>query len=119
MRVLDTHSAAPEVLDSGSKIFQLVGTKAGNAQHHSISHMEFMPGDCCREHYHPEGFEESYYILQGEALVPVNKIERKLSAGQCISIPPLVWHDLKNIGNGTLKFLVITTPAWTEKLHMT
>jgi mannose-6-phosphate isomerase-like protein (cupin superfamily) len=118
MLVSDTHSVRPHLLDHGSKLYPLIGTDRDSAKRHSVSYFEFVPGASCDYHHHPKDFEESYYILEGEALVAIGGEEYTLTDGQSMFMPPEVPHELVNVGKKTLKFLVITTPPWSEQSHI-
>jgi mannose-6-phosphate isomerase-like protein (cupin superfamily) len=118
MEAMDVTRVKPEVHETGSKIYELVGQQADNAKHHSIAYLEFVPGASCDWHHHPAGFEESYYILEGTAEVHINDEYHLLKPGQAMSMPPLVPHNLTNIGDAVLKFLSVSTPPWEESLHI-
>lgn len=115
MFVTDVDSVEPQVLPSGSKHYSLISAATNDAKHHSVSYFEFVPGAQCHKHHHPEGFEESYYIIEGVAEVHLEDEVFFLNAGQSILIPPLRVHGLVNSSSDVLKFLVITTPPWTRE----
>jgi beta-alanine degradation protein BauB len=58
-------------------------------------------------HYHPSYF--SYVLSGGQAQVQDEKGIRKIEvvAGTFADIPPIPWHELNNIGETTLQYLVV------------
>jgi mannose-6-phosphate isomerase-like protein (cupin superfamily) len=69
-------------------------------------------------HRHP--FAETFRFLQGEfELSTVDADLKALStvratAGDTVSIPSMVWHNFKNVGSTTGKFIAIHSPALME-----
>jgi mannose-6-phosphate isomerase-like protein (cupin superfamily) len=68
---------------------------------------------------HRHRYAETFYILEGEFEVDTTDAENRLStgkitAGDTVSIPSLVWHNFKNVGAGPGKFIVVHSPATME-----
>jgi mannose-6-phosphate isomerase-like protein (cupin superfamily) len=68
---------------------------------------------------HRHRYAETFYILEGEFEVDTDDAEnrlstRKITAGDTVSIPSLVWHNFKNVGAGPGKFIVVHSPAVME-----
>ena len=61
-------------------------------------------------HHHPE-MEEIIYVESGVAEQWVDRTHRELKAGECAYIPKGVVHATHNVGNDTLVFLAILSPA--------
>jgi quercetin dioxygenase-like cupin family protein len=76
--------------------FAGVGTKASAAVY-----MEIEPGGCIG--MHTDSAEEIILILAGEAEAAVGEETGSLPAGGAVVVPELVSHDLKNIGDETLR----------------
>ncbi|MCS7167661.1 MAG: cupin domain-containing protein [Gemmatales bacterium] len=68
------------------------------------------PGKAHQFHRHPE-MEEIIYILEGTAEQWVDREKRILGPGEIAHIPKDVVHGTYNIGQQTLRFLAILSPA--------
>ncbi|GBD35897.1 Quercetin 2,3-dioxygenase [bacterium HR36] len=68
------------------------------------------PGKAHAFHRHPE-MEEIIYILEGTAEQWVDREKRILGPGEIAHIPKDVVHGTYNIGQQTLRFLAILSPA--------
>lgn len=68
------------------------------------------PGKAHAFHRHPE-MEEIIYILEGTAEQWVDREKRILGPGEIAHIPKNVVHGTYNVGNQTLRFLAILSPA--------
>ncbi len=68
------------------------------------------PGKCHAFHRHPEQ-EEIIYILRGKAEQWVDRNKKILGPGQVAHIPTNVVHGTYNVGEETLEFLAILSPA--------
>jgi quercetin dioxygenase-like cupin family protein len=68
------------------------------------------PGKAHAFHRHPE-MEEIIYILEGTAEQWVDREKRILGPGEIAHIPKDVVHGSYNIGQQTLRFLAILSPA--------
>ncbi|MFC1862850.1 cupin domain-containing protein [Thermodesulfobacteriota bacterium] len=77
---------------------------------------EMRPGGEAEPDAH-EGREHCFFILSGVGLAKVNGKEFTLKSNQCLWIPPGAEHDLKPVGHQTLRFLVITFPAFWENVE--
>jgi mannose-6-phosphate isomerase-like protein (cupin superfamily) len=67
------------------------------------------PGSAIAREIHPET-TETVYILSGEAIGLVGEQEVPLSPGEVLHVDRNVPHGLRNVGSGTLEFLVIGHP---------
>ncbi len=67
-------------------------------------------GEAHNFHRHP-GREEIIYVLDGTAEQWVGREKRDLRPGDVALIPPNVPHGTFNIGETTLRFLAILSPA--------
>jgi len=68
------------------------------------------PTEAHRFHHHPM-MEEILYILSGTAEQWVEREKRTMRPGDSIYIPAGVVHGTYNMGNETLDFLAILSPA--------
>ncbi|HYE33725.1 MAG TPA: cupin domain-containing protein [Methylomirabilota bacterium] len=70
----------------------------------------FPPGQAHQFHHHPH-MEEIIFILKGRGEEWLEKEKRILGPGDSIYIPAGMVHATYNIGEETLEFLAILTPA--------
>ena len=68
------------------------------------------PGEAHPFHYHPK-MEEILYILSGKAEQWVEREKRIMKSGDSLYLPPGVVHGTYNIGDETLDFLAVLSPA--------
>ncbi len=68
------------------------------------------PRQAHKFHRHPE-MEEIIYVLEGVAEQWVDREKRILGPGEIAHIPKDVVHGTYNIGDSTLRFLAILSPA--------
>jgi quercetin dioxygenase-like cupin family protein len=71
------------------------------------------PGEAHRFHFHPK-MEEILYILSGTAEQWIEKEKRIMKAGDAIYLPLGMVHGTYNIGEDTLDFLAVLSPARSE-----
>ena len=69
-----------------------------------------LPGEAHKFHHHPQ-MEEILYVLSGSAEQWVEREKRVLRPGDSVYLPPGIVHGTYNIGEQTLDFLAILTPA--------
>jgi quercetin dioxygenase-like cupin family protein len=70
------------------------------------------PGEAHRFHYHPK-MEEILYILSGTAEQWVEQEKFIMRPGDSIYLPAGMIHGTYNMGNETLDFLAVLSPAKT------
>lgn len=104
--------AAPayETID-GSLIRELMHPQVHGNRCQSLAEATLRPGLTTHSHRHART-EEIYYILQGEALMTVDREEQPLGKGDAVLIPPGSWHCITNTGDGDLIFLCCCAPAY-------
>jgi oxalate decarboxylase/phosphoglucose isomerase-like protein (cupin superfamily) len=76
------------------------------------------PGKGHARHNHP-GVEEILYVLEGEGVQMVEgetPERRTVEAGTMIHIPPDVFHETINTGQGPMKLLAVYSPPGPEAL---
>jgi quercetin dioxygenase-like cupin family protein len=56
--------------------------------------------------------EQCCYIIEGKGLITVDDESREVFAGDAIYIPSNSRHGIKNIANGTLKYLTANSPCF-------
>lgn len=55
---------------------------------------------------------EIYYILEGDAILRINKESHQLKKDDSIYVPPMSEQCIENTGLTNLRFLCIVEPAW-------
>ena len=55
---------------------------------------------------------EIYYILEGDAVLRINKESHQLKKDDSIYVPPMTEQCIENTGLTNLRFLCIVEPAW-------
>lgn len=68
------------------------------------------PGEAHRFHFHPK-MEEILYVLSGTAEQWVEREKKMMRAGDSLYLPAGMIHGTYNIGQDTLDFLAILSPA--------
>ncbi len=73
-------------------------------------------------HNHPN--EEVYFVIEGRGEICVGAELAELRAGQAVYIPGDVYHQISNIGEGTLRMIYVYAPGgdvshWQKELDGT
>lgn len=104
----------PFLAPLGELIYELIGStpETGGAAKHSLAHVVVPQGKLSPRHYH-KVFEETYYLLKGQARMKIDDQEFTLSPGQSCLILPGEVHQVFNDRPEDLEFLVICAPPWT------
>lgn len=68
---------------------------------------------------HRHHYAEVFYILEGVFEINTTDVENKLSTikietGDTLAIPSMVWHNFKNVGTTSGKFLAMHSPGGME-----
>ncbi len=71
------------------------------------------PGRAHQFHRHP-AMEEIIYVVSGAAEQWVGDVKRRLGPGDSAHIPRDIVHATWNVGDDTLEFLAILSPATVE-----
>ncbi len=82
----------------------------------SFSLTEMHPGGEAEKDAH-EGREHCFFILSGVGDAVVEGERFELHPYECLWIPPGADHELRPIGEQTLRFLVITFPAFFKEIE--
>ena len=57
--------------------------------------------------YHQHDWEHEVFILEGKCNIRTADGIKSIDPGQAVFIQPMEWHQFKNTGNETLKFLCL------------
>ena len=74
--------------------------------------------------WHNQEQEEVYFILEGEGEMCLGEERQEVRSGQCVYIPPTVFHQLTNTGSTPMVMLYCYGPAgdvahWRQELDGT
>lgn len=93
------------ISQDGCKILELERNKQ-----YSLAYGELAVGEKSKEH--KMEMQELYYIIQGKGKITVNKEEKEIEKGDIIVIPEDTEQKLENIGQETLRFIMIVNPPY-------
>lgn len=74
--------------------------------------------------WHNQEQEEVYFIIEGDGEVCLGEERQEIHTGQCVQIPPQVFHQLTNTGDSPMIMLYCYGPAgdvahWRQELDGT
>lgn len=74
--------------------------------------------------WHNQEQEEVYFIIEGDGEVCLGEERQEIHTGQCVQIPPQVFHQLTNTGSTPMIMLYCYGPAgdvahWRQELDGT
>jgi quercetin dioxygenase-like cupin family protein len=74
--------------------------------------------------WHNQDSEEVYFLIEGQCEMCLGREMRTLAAGQAVYIPPGVFHQITNTGDGPARFIYVYGPAgdvahWRQELDGT
>jgi mannose-6-phosphate isomerase-like protein (cupin superfamily) len=104
LRVVDITSGERYQWGSGSEGWHLL-----NRPELSVIQERVPPGDRERRHFHSKA-RQFFYILEGQAVLEVDGSRLEFSAGQGLEVPPGVAHQFMNESQGSVTFLVVSSP---------
>ena len=111
MDIRNINHVTPFTTKDGSEIRELLAHRNSCIRNQSLAEARLPPGATTTAHYHP-ATEEIYYILEGDGLMQIDDDEQPVGPGDAIAIAPGSRHQIKNVGQVTLKFLCCCAPAY-------
>ena len=102
-----------ETLD-GSTIREVAHPSWTPARNQSLAEATVPVGGETAAHYHPEA-EELYFFTAGRGRMRLGDVERDVTAGDCVVIPPGTDHALVNTGDAPLVLLCCCAPAYSHE----
>jgi quercetin dioxygenase-like cupin family protein len=109
---------------AGRRTQNLVGGLAPiQAKNFAIGFVTLDPGGG-QVPWHNQEQEEVYFLIEGEAEMCLGSERRILKAGQAVSIPPGIFHQMTNVGPAPAKMIYCYGPAgdvahWRQELDGT
>jgi mannose-6-phosphate isomerase-like protein (cupin superfamily) len=102
------------ITKDGSEIRELLAHRNSAIRNQSLAEARLAPGAGTTPHHHVRT-EEIYYIIEGVGLARIGDETRAVAPGDAIAIPPGVVHQIRNPGQGVLKFLCCCAPAYEHE----
>jgi quercetin dioxygenase-like cupin family protein len=88
----------------GCRIRCLIGPDDA-APSFSMRQFEVAAGGHTPKHSH--GYEHEVFVLEGQGTVFCDGVEKPISPGTVVFVPPGLMHQFRNTGPGSLKFLCL------------
>jgi mannose-6-phosphate isomerase-like protein (cupin superfamily) len=109
MEITSLATAEAFTTKDGSTIRELVHT-----ERQSLAEATLEPGQATERHYHA-ATEELYFVLEGRGELEVEGDRQPLGPGEAVLIPPGARHEIRNAGEGTLRFLCCCAPPYRHE----
>ncbi|MCC7451910.1 MAG: cupin domain-containing protein [Anaerolineae bacterium] len=86
------------------------GWRLVNRDDLSVIHERMPPGSAEVRHYHRLA-RQFFFVLAGTATLEIDGRREVLQAQQGLEVPPLVPHQIHNLSDAAVEFLVISHPS--------
>ncbi len=104
MKAISRHSAEHYIWGQNCEDWHLVKESTL-----SVIQEQMPPQTCEVLHFHQKA-QQFFFVLSGEGVMELNGAQLSLHPGQGVHIPPGVAHQIRNLSNHNLEFLVISQP---------
>ena len=124
MKIADLNQIEGRTYPARRRTKNLVGGASPvQAKNFSLGHVTLEPNGG-QVPWHNQEQEEIYFIAEGTGEMCLGEEKQTVSAGQAISIPPNVFHQLTNTGNTPMTMIYCYGPAgdvahWKQELEGT
>lgn len=106
IRVVHESSVPMEDAPMGEGVrLRWVVSRRDGAPRYAMRVFEVGPGGEIPLHHH--WYEQEMYVLEGQGTIGDGLSERALAPGDVIYVPPDHPHQMRNTGNGTLRFICV------------
>ena len=112
MEIRNRDQQIPFTTKDGSTIRSLLDLSNAPVQNQSLAEASLPAGGETERHYHKLS-EEIYYLTAGRGLMEIDGVEREVSPGDTILIPPGAWHQIRAIE--PLEFLCCCAPPYAHE----
>ena len=112
MEIRNREQQIPFTTKDGSTIRSLLDLSNAPVQNQSLAEASLPAGAETERHYHKFS-EEIYYLTTGCGLMEIDGVERQVSPGDAILIPPGAWHQIRAIE--PLEFLCCCAPPYSHE----
>jgi mannose-6-phosphate isomerase-like protein (cupin superfamily) len=124
MQVIDLHTIEGRRFPAGRRTQHVVGGLSPIQSGHFALGMVTLDPDGGQVPWHNQAQEEMYFVLEGRGEVCLGDERAILTAGQAVAIPPLVFHQITNVGSEPLRLIYCYGPAgevahWRQELDGT
>ena len=75
----------------------------------SVIEERMPPGTAEQRHRHVRA-RQFFYVLEGEAVLELEGIRHQLRRGDGLHVPPGAAHQMHNVSNADVQFLVVSAP---------
>ena len=103
---------APFTTKDGSTIRSILDRTNAPVRNQSLAEACVGAGVSTQRHYHRVA-EEFYFILEGEGVMEVDGLARKVGVGDAVLIPAGAWHTIT--GESDLRFLCCCAPPYAHE----
>jgi mannose-6-phosphate isomerase-like protein (cupin superfamily) len=114
MDIVNINQVPAFTTKDGSEIRELLSHRNSCIQQQTLAEARLTPGASTIAHHHLKT-EEIYYILEGQGRMQVADETQEVTVGDAIAIPPGSVHQMRNTGNGVLKFLCCCAPGYEHE----
>lgn len=112
MTIQNLSDQQPFTTKDGSTIRSILDRTNGPVQNQSLAEARVPAGSATQRHYHQLA-EEFYFILEGRGTMDLDGETREVGPGDCILIPPSVWHTIA--AREDLRFLCCCAPPYAHE----
>lgn len=112
MEIRNREQQVPFTTKDGSSIRSLLDLSNAPVRNQSLAEASLAAGAEIERHYHRLS-EEFYYVTDGHGVMEVDGVEREVSAGDAILIPPGAWHRIHAVE--PLRFLCCCSPPYSHE----
>ena len=112
MIVQNLSSQKPFITKDGSIIRSILDHTNAPVEHQSLAEATLPVGAQTERHFH-KVTEEFYFILEGSGRMELDGVERDVSSGDCILIPPGAFHQLRSAEQ--MRFLCCCAPPYSHE----
>lgn len=110
MKVASKSAPQSITLDANQRYTRLFSTKDGNALSFRSGHVSLKENESIGEHSTGES-EEILIVLEGNGVLRIKGFgDMKMERNTALYVPPHAIHDVKNRGEGILKYVFVTCP---------
>ncbi len=102
----------PFTTADGSTIRSILDATNAPVQNQSLAEASLPAGGQTDRHYHKLS-EEIYFMLEGEAVMEIDGVERMVGPNDAILIPPGAWHQIT--ATTDIRFLCCCAPVYSHE----
>jgi mannose-6-phosphate isomerase-like protein (cupin superfamily) len=124
MQVIDLDTVEGRRFPAGRRTRHIVGGLSPIQSAHFALGLVTLDPDGGQVPWHNQAQEEVYLVLEGTGEMCLGDERAILTSGQAVAVPPLVFHQITNVGQGPLRLIYGYGPAgdvahWRQELDGT